>query len=131
MAGKQNKQRRQSGGSKRGGPSRAPRFTFEPGESSLPLVAKVTNVALKEGVTSVPVQGKTLDGAPQHLRVLGQRITVTSPDKEVSFIVGPDVKKAHTFSVEEGGKPPQFTVVGSEGSTLALIYKGSCLFKNT
>jgi len=97
----------------------------------LPLVAKVTNVVFKEKTTSALVRGSTLDGAPKHLRVLGQRITVTSPDKAVSFIVGPDVKKAHTYSVEEEGSAPTFTVVGDEGATVALIYKGSCLFKNT
>lgn len=107
-----------------------PRFTFEPGESHLPLQAKVTNVTMGEGVTNKLVTLRLLEGEPDHLRVLGQKVTVTSPDKDVSFIVGPDVKKAHTYSVVAGGDPPQLTVVGGDDRTFALIYKGSCLFKN-
>jgi hypothetical protein len=107
-----------------------PRFTFEPGESSLPLTATVKAVKNEKGTPTIAVRGCQLSGAPAHLRILGQRITVTSPDKDVSFIVGPDVKKAHTYTVAAGGDSPVFSVVGG-GDAVTLVYRGACMYKPT
>jgi len=96
----------------------------------MPLEAKVTNVTTEVGKTSKTIKLKSLTGEPNHLRVLGQRVTVTSTNKDVSFVVGPDVKKAHTYTIKAGENPPEVTVVGEEGATFALIYKGSCLYKH-
>jgi len=96
----------------------------------MPLSAKVTSVQTKSGETSKTVKLKLLDGMPSHLRVLGQKVTVSSPDKDVNFIVGPDVKKVHTYSVPSGAEAPAVMVVGPEDSTFALVYKGSCCYKN-
>lgn len=110
---------------------RAPRFHIEAGEQSLPLQAKVTSVTFDDEITSKEVTGRLLDGEPTHLRTLGQRVTVTSPDGDVKFIVGPDVKKAHTYTVRAEEDPPRFTVVGPGGATFALVYKGVCLYKHS
>ncbi len=112
-------------------PCARPRFDFEPGEQSLPLEVKVTNVTLSASETSKTVTLRTLSGEPEHLRVLGQRITVTSPNKDVSFVVGPDVKKAHSYAVEDGNDAPNVTVVGPPGETFALVYKGSVKYKHS
>ena len=111
--------------------NRAPRFDFEAGEQSLPLTVKVTSVTLATSETSKEVTLRTLDGEPEHLRVLGQRVTVTSPNKDVSFVVGPDVKKAHSYAVADGDDAPKVTVVGPPGTNFALVYKGSAKYKHS
>jgi len=121
-----------AGGSRNSGPSRAPpaRFAFEPGEQSLALEAKVSSVELSdEG--SAKLSGELLKGAPSHLRALGQRVTVSSPNGDVRFVVGPAVKRAHTFVVPEGGKPPSFSVVGPTGESVALVFRGVLLYKSS
>lgn len=125
------KQRGRRRANRRSGAPPQRRFFIEAGEQSLPLQAKVTQVTLEEGKTSKMVTGRELDGAPNHLRILGQRITVSSPDSDVKFIVGPDVKKVHQYTVREGDDPPQFTIVGGADSTFALVYKGNVLYKHS
>jgi hypothetical protein len=112
----------------RGAPT--PRFAFEPGEQSLALEAKVSSVALSTD-GAAKIKGVLLEGTPAHLRPLGQRVTVTSPNSDVRFVVGPAVKRAHTFVVADGGTLPVFSVVGPTDETVALVFRGALLYKST
>jgi len=120
----QRRQRRQNSGP----PRRS--FVFEQGEKALALPAKVTSVTLgSSGEKSV--YGSLLVGSPSHLRCLGQRVTVTSPSGEVTFVVGPSVSKAFTYTVPvSDDKGPVLSVVGTAGACVALVYRGSVLYKD-
>jgi hypothetical protein len=113
-----------------GGARGPPRFSFEPGERRLALPAKVTNVTLKDG-PSKAIYVEMLSGAPTHVRSLGQSVSVSCPSGDVSFIFGTKTQKTFTFAVKDDGeKPPVVTVVGTLGSTIGLVWRGSLVYKD-